>query len=301
MDIPVTVNEYSVSVSVIDESVSVAVAVNTITIDVTINYGLNLTQVNVAIDAKIAEIAIPTKTSELENDSRFIDESALTKENIDGLTELDRPEFADAEITALATDATYAPAVWAYLVGLFTTVPKSVLQHIVKGWTVMQSLYARIVILEDFTVVDLTTSQSVNSVVITMDKNGTALNLSNGKYKLEVISNDAAIVSSNVATFYVNDINSDVYYNNFGTYYGINFRGGTKMIAANIIISVCNNCISWSGWSIGTNTVESTTQSFVTGFSRSSVVIESITKLELKFLAGSQPIPAGTRIKITKI
>ena len=82
MDIPVTVNEYSVSVSVVDESVSVAVTVNTISIDVSVNYGLNLTQINAAIDAKIAEIDIPTKTSELENDSHFITENDIPHKNL---------------------------------------------------------------------------------------------------------------------------------------------------------------------------------------------------------------------------
>ena len=190
MDIPVTVNEYSVSVSVVDESVSVAVTVNTISIDVSVNYGLNLTQVNAAIDAKIDEIDIPTKTSELENDSHFItendipaipsktselendsgfiDESALTKENIDGLTEADSPEFADAQITTLATEATYTAAVWTYLLGLFTTVPKSVFQHIVKGWTVMQNLAARVYLLEHNLIYSITLTENVSSLVINL-------------------------------------------------------------------------------------------------------------------------------------
>ena len=80
----------------------------------------------------------------------------LAKENIIGLKLADTPEFADTQITPLATEATYTPAVWAYLVGLFTTVPKSVLQHIVKGWTVMQNLAARISVLENKTLFEIT-------------------------------------------------------------------------------------------------------------------------------------------------
>ena len=44
-------------------------------------------------------------------------------------------EFADTQITPLAVEATYTPTVWSYLVGLFTTVPKSVKEHIVKIWS----------------------------------------------------------------------------------------------------------------------------------------------------------------------
>ena len=44
---------------------------------------------------------------------------------ISGLTLTDSPEFADTQITPLAIEATYTPTVWTYLVGLFTTVPKS--------------------------------------------------------------------------------------------------------------------------------------------------------------------------------
>lgn len=67
--------------------------------------------------------------------------SAAITEIAEHETEIENPhpvtttqEFADTQITPLATEATYTPAVWAYLVGLFTTVPKSVLQQIVNIW-----------------------------------------------------------------------------------------------------------------------------------------------------------------------
>jgi hypothetical protein len=71
------------------------------------------------------------------------------KESITGLKISDSPEFADTQITPLATEATYTPTVWSYLVGLFTSVPKSVKEHIVKGWTVIENLTSRVTLLED--------------------------------------------------------------------------------------------------------------------------------------------------------
>lgn len=59
---------------------------------------------------------------------------------ISGLTLADSPEFADTKITPLATEATYTPTVWSYLVGLFTTVPKSVKEHLVKIWTIINAI-----------------------------------------------------------------------------------------------------------------------------------------------------------------
>ena len=71
------------------------------------------------------------------------------KESITGLTILDTPEFADELITPLALEATYTPTVWAYLVGIFTSVPKSVKAHLVKMWGNINDMAARVGILED--------------------------------------------------------------------------------------------------------------------------------------------------------
>ena len=77
-------------------------------------------------------------------------------------------EFADTQITPLATEATYTPTVWSYLVGLFTTVPKSVKEHIVKGWTVLQDLSSRVKTLEnDIRDFSVTVTQDVASVELT--------------------------------------------------------------------------------------------------------------------------------------
>ena len=63
-------------------------------------------------------------------------------------------EFADTQITPLAVEATYTPTVWSYLVGLFTSVPKSILQHLVKLWGVVKDLATRVGLLEDNSYLD---------------------------------------------------------------------------------------------------------------------------------------------------
>jgi hypothetical protein len=49
-------------------------------------------------------------------------------------------EFTDAQITSLSAEATYTPTVWSYLVGLFTVVPKSVKEHLIKIWTIINAI-----------------------------------------------------------------------------------------------------------------------------------------------------------------
>lgn len=85
---------------------------------------------------------------------------------ISGLTLADSPEFADTQITPLSVEATYIPTVWSYLVGLFTTVPKSVKEHIVKGWTVIENLKSRVTFLENNLIVSITLTESVASLEI---------------------------------------------------------------------------------------------------------------------------------------
>ena len=95
------------------------------------------------------------------------------KENITGLKIADSPEFADTQITPLADESTYTPTVWSYLVGLFTTVPKSVKEHIVKIWE-------RLGLLEDKIIAEITITEDVAQVTITVDKNGNPINIING-------------------------------------------------------------------------------------------------------------------------
>lgn len=87
------------------------------------------------------------------------------KESITGLKISDSPEFADTQITSLSVEATYTSTVWSYLVGLFTTVPKSALQHLIKLWTVVENLKSRVNTLETKIIADFTlpANQSVAS------------------------------------------------------------------------------------------------------------------------------------------
>lgn len=112
------------------------------------------------------EVVIPANTSDLNNDSGFITDSSLTKENIVGLKFADSPEFADTQITPLAVESTYTSTVWSYLVELFTNVPKSVKEHIVKGWTVIENLKSRVTFLENNLIASITLTESVASLEI---------------------------------------------------------------------------------------------------------------------------------------
>jgi hypothetical protein len=100
--------------------------------------------------------------------------------DISGLTLADSPEFADTQITPLAVEATYTPTVWSYLVGLFTTVPKSALQHLIKLWGVVNDLADRVGLLEDKIIAEITITEDVAQVTITVDKNGNPINIING-------------------------------------------------------------------------------------------------------------------------
>lgn len=85
---------------------------------------------------------------------------------ISGLMLADSPEFADTQITPLSVESTYTPTVWSYLVELFTTVPKSVKEHIAKVWTVIENLKSRVTFLENNLIASITLTESVASLEI---------------------------------------------------------------------------------------------------------------------------------------
>lgn len=124
------------------------------------------------------------------------------KESITGLTILDTPEFADTQITSLSDEATYPASVWSYLVGLFTTVPKSVKSHIVKIWE-------RLKFIEDNVVLDYTAANAITSLTLTQDKNGNALNLVD--FDISIIGENVDSVNSALLT--VNNNSTSIYYN----------------------------------------------------------------------------------------
>lgn len=210
-------------------------------------------------------------------------------------------EFADTQITDLATEATYTPTVWSYLVGLFTAVPKSVLQHLVKLWGVVNDLAVRVGLLEDNLILELTVTEDTYLVEITQDKNGNPLNLT-GKYKVTIIGKSSTALASNVCTIGINDITSNSYYSSYQAtgYNGINFRGGTKSLYFDFALTIAGGGIAWNGTSYGVNDNLSNTSSYINGCSLDDVTINSITKLAITFKIGSAVISNGTKIKITR-
>ena len=120
------------------------------------------------------------------------------------------PEFADTQITPLAVEATYTPTVWSYLVSLFTAVPKSVKEHIVKIWGVVNNLAVRIGLLEDNYILKYVVPVDTTSIELTADKYGNAFNFVEGDEFLVIIK--AVFNVSNRIEIRVNDISSSVYY-----------------------------------------------------------------------------------------
>ena len=94
----------------------------------------------------------------------------LTKESITGIKTADSPEFADSLITSLATQATYSASTWAYLVALFTTVPKSIKSHLVKIWD-------RIVYLESKEIASIEVTVDAATIDIVLSKSYTKIRL----------------------------------------------------------------------------------------------------------------------------
>lgn len=99
---------------------------------------LNVLNEVVSVQVNLTETKVPLNVYYGISEQQVLE--LLEKENIYGLKKTDNPEFADSLITPLAAEATYTPSVWAYLIGLFTTVPKSVKDHIVKIWSRVQLL-----------------------------------------------------------------------------------------------------------------------------------------------------------------
>jgi hypothetical protein len=149
------------------------------------------------------EVVIPANTSDLNNDSGFITDSSLTKENIVGLKLADSPEFADTQITPLAVEATYTPTVWSYLVGLFTTVPKSVKSHIVKIWE-------RLGLLEDTYILKYVVPVDTTAINLTADRYGNALNLTD----ITIIA-DIQYTGPSGMNLRINNIDGELYRNIF--------------------------------------------------------------------------------------
>ena len=214
-------------------------------------------------------------------------------------------EFADTQITPLSTETTYTPTVWSYLVGLFTTVPKSALQHLVKLWGVVKDLATRVGVLEDKLVLEHIVPIDAYSVIITKDKYGKSLNLTE---EFEICRKSFVgcnNLSSNINTIFINDINSAIYAQTLNTsgYNGINSRGGIAYSCVRHIVNVSEGAIYWRTHIEATNdiNVAPTAYSYAGHSIKSIRQIASVTKIELKDSVGNYLIKAGTIITIKKL
>jgi hypothetical protein len=132
---------------------------------------------------------------------------------ISGLTLADSPEFADTQITPLSVEATYTPTVWSYLVGLFTTVPKSVKSHIVKIWE-------RLGLLEDTYILKYVVPVDTTAINLTTDRYGNALNLTD----ITIIA-DIQYTGPSGMSLRINNINGELYRNyNLDPYASVKYR-----------------------------------------------------------------------------
>ena len=124
-------------------------------------------------------------------------------------------EFADTQITPLSTETTYTPTVWSYLVGLFTTVPKSALQHLVKLWGVVKDLASRVELMEDKYILKYVVPVDTTAINLTQDRYGNNFNFSEGDEIQVTFSISAWVnISTNLARihFRLNNLSSSIYY-----------------------------------------------------------------------------------------
>lgn len=255
--VPVSVRAYKVKVSVVNDTVSVVIVPSAIT----------ATLVSNMITA------------------------ALTKENIPGLKSTDSPEFADTQITPLALESTYTPTVWNYLVELFTDVPKSVLQHIVKGWTVMQNLAARISVLENKTLFEITLEKDVIQIDIV------GLSIKEGETFNFLIAAGAGYEAGSIRLL-VNDISSNNYHYAAATIYNYNVivTGNDRYCSSLTMTLHDGNLIG------GITYARSHLGTLAGGFMQESTFdlsIQEINKISI-IRNGTAIIKAGTKIKLIK-
>lgn len=267
-------------------------------IDVIVSGGLNLTVEDTGDIINVTVELAPSIAVE-------VVVGVPTKESIVGLSKDDSPEFADVVIPEIAEESSYTASAWAWLTGLFGTVTGSVKAMLVGLVESVASLDERVGELEDNVVVDITTEEDVSSIVVLSDKHGNPLNLS-GNIIITRSTTRGNNSHTNINTIFINDINSDVFYNSYGAvaqYYGINYRGGNLFSISLFNLFINDGIVAWStitaGASITPSVIGSTNNQY--GFSIPDVVdIQYINKLEFKDSLGAALIPKGTRIIIEK-
>lgn len=232
------------------------------------------------------------------------DIDAHQKESITGLTIADSPEFANTQITTLDSvdNGGIIPNAEATWLG---ATAKSVLSYLQKLVSKVYAIDGRVYAIENNVIFDITTTEDVLSFVITTDIKGNAINLTDGQYRLQRLSyNGSVALANNVVTFFINDINTDVYSQSFASanYWGINHRGGTFYNEVTLILNLKNGVLTWQGLSTGTNAKDAYSSTIIQGYSiKSLITINAITKLTVKDILGLQPIKAGTRFRLIKI
>lgn len=199
-------------------------------------------------------------------------------------------EFADTQITQLAVEATYTPTVWTYLVGLFTTVPKSVKEHIVKGWTVIENLKSRISFLENNLILSIALTETVASLDI---------NLPTSEYDIELeVDYTCATDGAAQASLRINDVSTSNYvaansqtYSGFVSYVGRHASKGVyRFVLINgFVFYFCDIQQIWGN--ISTQTVVNRS---ITGFLK-------VPQIGINKITFAHPVNEGSKFIIRRI
>ena len=227
------------------------------------------------------------------------------KESITDLTITDSPEFANTQITTLndVTAGGIIPDVEATWLG---ATAKSVLSYLQKLVSKVYAINSRVEVLENNLIFDITTTQDAVSLIITTDKNGSQLNLTEGTYSLSRYSyngNNNGV--GNISSVLINDINSDVYKQTYPAagYNGINHKGGNIYSEFDIKLTLKDGVLSWTGLTWGYDTPLGSigvTTSYGVSI-KTLISIPYINKLTVKDQNSSLLIKSGTRFVLKKV
>ena len=215
--------------------------------------------------------------------------SELTKESIVGIKTADSPEFADVDLTPLALEATYAASTWAYLVALFTTVPKSIKSHLIKIWD-------RIYILENKVIARIEVPSPVAAIDIT------SLTIANEKpiiiefYTPGAWRTPAAVVNAIVQ---INGITGAVY--NFATTAA---QTGFQLQSTGGVLYAWMRMVTFNGKMHGqhdNHRISNTgalSQLGTTNWSIFDTAVSGITRINFECTTAGDVFPVGTKILI---
>ncbi len=118
----------------------------------------------------------------------------------------------DVEVNDLEEEETYTSSIWTYLVGLFTSVPKSVKGHVVEQWNRIFDLNTRLTSIENKVLFETVITEDTARIDIT------GLNISSGVPLKFLIWGTG--YESQSANLRINDINTANYHYNVSTIYG---------------------------------------------------------------------------------